>query len=768
MGLAIHPEFMTNPAKRFVYLGYVSSFTSSLADSQGVFYVNRVVRFTYVNNQLVNPVSLCDTLPGSNDHNSGRMIIAPVGGVYYLFYAQGDMGAGQFLNQYRMEKAQMINSYEGKILRFNLESDGDPGPSLLDQWIPNNNPYNATLGVQSAVWAMGIRNNQGFAYATIGGTGRLYGSSHGPFSDDEINIIDSMKNYGHPLVIGFATDNNYNSSRAGLRPRTSPPPPNGNQLPLIVNETNNSTTIGAKYRDPIVSFYPGAQATINGIYMTNTPGNISWPSEAPSGIDIYTNSMIPGWKNSLIIGSLKGGRIIRMNLNSTGTNTAPNGNFNDTNTLFRSVNRFRDIAISPDGKSIFTVIDSSATTSGPTTANPIISACRGCVQKYTFLGYNANAASPFVSNIPDTITVAAGIANTCENANYVVINALNFNTNMWVPITDTNSNVVAEIYANGNSLDTVRTSFFRRSGTVREDGAKRLYLDRNITITPQTPPGSAVRIRLYITAAEFNSLKAAVNSAFVPSGVATISQLGIYKNNISTCGAVLTGATAAELTPLSVQAAHSTLGYVLQYNNLTSFSSFFFAKAGLATLPLQLVTFTGNLSDGATLLNWTTSTEVNTANFVVERSENGSNYTGIGTVTANGNSNTAIDYSYTDNEVATLSSSVIYYRLKMVDRDGTYAYSNVITISLADIAGKVSIFPNPAADKTNVTIGAERDGKIQWKILDNAGRIVLESTAQVKKGRNNMVINVNKLSAGIYYLTVSGAGIDEKVKLQKL
>jgi hypothetical protein len=168
------------------------------------------------------------------------------------------------------------------------------------------------------------------------------------------------------------------------------------------------------------------------------------------------------------------------------------------------------------------------------------------------------------------------------------------------------------------------------------------------------------------------------------------------------------------------------------------------------------------------LLNWTTSTEVNTANFVVERSENGSNYTGIGTVTANGNSNTAIDYSYTDNEVATLSSSVIYYRLKMVDRDGTYAYSNVITISLADIAGKVSIFPNPAADKTNVTIGAERDGKIQWKILDNAGRIVLESTAQVKKGRNNMVINVNKLSAGIYYLTVSGAGIDEKVKLQKL
>src|SRR5438309_273373 len=114
---------------------------------------------------LESPIALCDTLPGSSDHNSQRMIIAPVANTPYLFYAQGDMGAGQFGNAARTEKAQFTGAYEGKILRFNLEDDGDAG---LDKWIPNDNPLNVTTPTpkQSAVWCLGIRNNQGFAYDT--------------------------------------------------------------------------------------------------------------------------------------------------------------------------------------------------------------------------------------------------------------------------------------------------------------------------------------------------------------------------------------------------------------------------------------------------------------------------------------------------------------------------------------------------------------------------------------------------------------------------
>ena len=209
-GMAIHPDFNATIPKKYVYVSYIHKYVTTLSGSAGAIFINQLVRFTYntTTGFLEDPISLCDTLPGSNDHNSQRMIIAPVNGTNYLFYASGDMGAGQFSNAYRENRAQTTSSYEGKILRFNLESDGDAG--AYDQWIPNDNPFNSSA--QSAVWSTGIRNNQGFAYAKINGVDYLYGSSHGPFSDDEINIIERRRNYGHPLVIGYASDGNYNGN----------------------------------------------------------------------------------------------------------------------------------------------------------------------------------------------------------------------------------------------------------------------------------------------------------------------------------------------------------------------------------------------------------------------------------------------------------------------------------------------------------------------------------------------------------------------------
>ena len=109
MGLAIHPDFMkpVNP-KKVIFVAYVHTYNSTAPGNAGVFYTNRLVRFTYntTTNKFDSPVQLCDTLPGSSDHNSGRLIIAPVGDSMYLFYAAGDMGAGQFGNESRLNKAR--------------------------------------------------------------------------------------------------------------------------------------------------------------------------------------------------------------------------------------------------------------------------------------------------------------------------------------------------------------------------------------------------------------------------------------------------------------------------------------------------------------------------------------------------------------------------------------------------------------------------------------------------------------------------------------
>ena len=739
-GLAIHPKFMDAiTPQNYIYISYVYKYdsTSSITNG-GVFFRNSVVRFTYNTStgKLESPVALCDTIPGSSDHNSQRMIIVPVSGTNYLFYGAGDMGSGQFANQYRPNKAQNSNSYEGKILRFNLEADADAG--TLDKWIPNDNPYNGAS--QSAVWCIGIRNNQGFAYDTT--TGTLYGSSHGPYSDDEINIIQQAKNYGHPLVIGYAADGNYNTSTAGSPNTTS-------SCPMITDEVAAAAAI-PNYKDPLFSAYPQTQAIIHNIWLTN-PGNGGWPSEGWSGLDIYKHTLIPGWKNSLVPCSLKWGRVLRLKLGPSANTIIPT-NGADTISYFGSTNRFRDVSFAPNGKDMYVIMDKSATTSGPSAGNPIVPACGGCVVKYSFLGY-ADASGK--SSIPTAIDVTAGSPNACSTGTTVTID--NSNNSIWVPITGPDGNIMAEIYANGNNLGTVTSSFYTNSGPIRIRNSNH-YLDRNITITPQIQPSSTVRIRLYISKAEFDALDADPSS-----GVNAITDLKILKNS-DACGPVMSSATT--LIPPTYAEAHGTNGYVLQ-GDITSFSSFYFSNANLI-LPLHLLTFSGSLQNNATLLEWETANEINTAQFIIERSTDGRNFTQIGVVAAAGNNSNTNRYSFTDYDATRQSSSILYYRLKITDRDGAYAYSKVVIISLPYITGTVTVFPNPVLKVMKVTITTAVEGKTKWSLVDNTGRVIIQNSAWLKKGDNNLDINLGSLSAGVYYLNVSGAGIDQKVKLEKL
>lgn len=744
-GLVLHPKFLDAVTpKNYVYISYVHSYVGGSSPT-GIFYVNRVVRFTYNTGtgKLESPVSLCDTLPGSNDHNSQRLIIAPVGGTDYLFYGQGDMGAGQFGNRDRPQKSQVQASYEGKILRFNLEADADAG--TLDKWIPNDNPFNGAT--QSAVWSIGIRNNQGFAYDPE--TGILYGSSHGPYSDDEINIIQQAKNYGHPLVIGYAADNNYNNSTAG-----APLTDNGgvSTCPMILDEANNAVTIGASYKDPLFSGYAQSQAVVHNNWQFNT-SNGGWGSEAWSGMDIYKHTFVPGWKNSLVLGSLKWGRVLRIKLGSSGTAVIPTDGA-DTISYFGGQNRFRDIAFGPTGKDIYVVMERSTTSSGPSSANPVVPSCPGCVQKYTFLGY-ADAAGK--SSIPAVIDVTTGTLNSCNTGTTVTID--NINNNLWVPITGPDGNIMAEIYANGQNLGTITSSFYQHGAATRIKNGNR-YLNRNMTITPQNQPASPVKIRLYISKAEFDAL-----DIDPLSGITSIGDLKILKNNDGCGNAIVAGTTI--ITPQYAE-AHGTQGYVLQAD-ITGFSSFYFSSSNII-LPLDLLSFTGSLqSNNTVLLKWKTENETNTSHFQVERSLDGTVFAAIGNVAANGNSTAIANYSYNDLMAGNQPTLVLYYRLKMVDANGAFKYSNVITIVLADITGKVMVYPNPVRDEARLVITAPVDGKLSFSILDNASRIISQESAQVKKGGGNIItINMDKLAAGVYYIKLSGAGMEENVKIQKL
>ena len=731
-GLAIHPDFM-HPVtpRKFVYLSYIHKFINAAADGAGVFFINNIVRFTYDpgTDKLVSPVSLCDTLPGSSDHNSQRMIIAPVADINYLFYASGDMGAGQFSNATRPIKSQLTESYEGKILRFNLEADADAG--LLDRWIPADNPYNG--GTQSAVWSSGMRNNQGFAYAN----GKLFGSSHGPFSDDELNIIEKAKNYGHPLVIGYAADNNYNNSKASNG--------SGNTLPLIVNETANAAAI-PNYKDPLFSAYPETQPVINNIYNTN-PDNNTWPSEGWSGMDVYTQPVIPGWKNSLVVAGLKWGRVLRLKLNGTSDTVVATGG-QDTLSYFGSRNRYRDVAFSGTGRDVFVVMDRSAASAGPSFANPTVPACGGCVQKYTFLGYNHNSSTNR-STIPAFIPVTTDLVSTCTDATGVTINSTN--NNLWVPITGPDGNIVAEIKANGNNLGLVTSSFFTKDGAVREDGNRRLYLNRNITINTQTQPSSAVNVRLYITKTEMDSLILAKNSAGAGSGVTGVSGLSIYKNS-DPCGGGFTTAIT-KIAPVYAE-AHGANGYVLQAD-ITSFSTFYFGNSSFTTLPMELIVFKGALQNSTAVLQWVTANEAAMAGFGIERSIDGISFQNIGTVNAANPASGNATYHFSDNDALYQGAVMVYYRLKIAGDDASFNYSKVIGVAFDPATVSVLVYPNPVKELMKIRISLPKAQTVGIQVSDMNGRIIYTESRFVNNGLGEVSIDTKLWAPQIYAIKIT-------------
>ena len=257
MGLALHPQFLTG--KPYVYISYTYESSSATVRK------TRIAQYTYnFNTQVLeSPATILENIPGSNDHNSARIAIGPD---LKLYYSVGDMGAGQYDNATRTQNAQNTSIYEGKILRLNTEPDG------LGSWLPTDNPFS------NAVFSFGHRNAQGLVWGNVNGTDILYNDEHGPYSDDEINIIERGRNFGWPNVIGWC-DGNYNGRTTGNY--------------TIVDEIANCVTLNVK--EPLRSLFPSTNPP------TDATSNSTWPTVAPSGCDFYGSTAISGWQNSLLL-----------------------------------------------------------------------------------------------------------------------------------------------------------------------------------------------------------------------------------------------------------------------------------------------------------------------------------------------------------------------------------------------------------------------------------------------------------------------------------
>lgn len=167
-------------------------------------------------------------------------------------------------------------------------------------------------------------------------------------------------------------------------------------------------------------------------------------------------------------------------------------------------------------------------------------------------------------------------------------------------------------------------------------------------------------------------------------------------------------------------------------------------------LPLTLFNFTATFNGKAAYLQWTTITEINTKNFVVQRSTDGTRFSSLGVVNAMGNSTQRTSYKFIDEGAVNAEANKLYYRLQMIDKDGKFTYSKIAIIEIANDRTFV-IYPNPVKDllliKTNSSLNST-----EIRISDQNGKIVLKQiAANMQEGMSNK-INVANLKKGVYYL----------------
>lgn len=212
--------------------------------------------------------------------------------------------------------------------------------------------------------------------------------------------------------------------------------------------------------------------------------------------------------------------------------------------------------------------------------------------------------------------------------------------------------------------------------------------------------------------------------------------------------------------------AFSSFNYIATDNSgkTSNTATFTIPLVNSAVLPVTLLEFKGALDNGTTKMSWTTADESNSAYFVVEHSTDGTTFNSIGQVTAAGNSSTIQHYSLVHLNPVTLN----YYRLKLVDADGHFKYSQVIIIRINGSKVMAQAFPSPFSNKINVVINANSKQSTRMSLLDMAGREVYQQIVTVDKGTNSLTIqDLDKLGKGIYMLRISNDEITTSLRLLK-
>ncbi len=177
----------------------------------------------------------------------------------------------------------------------------------------------------------------------------------------------------------------------------------------------------------------------------------------------------------------------------------------------------------------------------------------------------------------------------------------------------------------------------------------------------------------------------------------------------------------------------------------------FFTSAG--NLPVKLISFNGNRNNENTdALTWQVADELDMKNYEVQLSENGIDFKMIGEVAISNISSNNKKYGFTNNSIF---YAINYYRLKMVNNDGSFAYSNILKLSSKQKnINELNVSPNPAKANLIVTIHSFETHSSVIEIVNLIGQHLFKKSIQIFKGVNTIPVDVSNLPKGVFFLKV--------------
>lgn len=289
---------------------------------------------------------------------------------------------------------------------------------------------------------------------------------------------------------------------------------------------------------------------------------------------------------------------------------------------------------------------------------------------------------------------------------------------------------------------------------------------------------------LTVVGTMYSCTECSSNSSSAPNGSMPIVHNPFVKGNLAFLAYYHEGVVVYDISTPS--APTRVAYYDTDYpNRSTSYQSFYGAWGAYPYLPSQRVLVSDVLNGlfvlelNQTLLpvtwnsfrawrdnnvirvRWSTAQERNSANYDVERSADGLNFTAIARVRAAGNSNMTQDYSYTDEKPESKNN---YYRIKQIDADGKWQYTDIKQVGFSTTIREPQLYPNPSKAEDKLTLAFSNnnvDGEVDIKMYDLQGRLIHENKIAFAKE-----INIEKpTSEGIYilHITVDGVNFTKKV-----